>query len=330
MDNSRDKPYIRTSAWECMTLDEASETVWTECMGLKKGENALVVCDKPLRTIGYTLFEKAAELEAEAFFLEMIPLHVHGEEPPSLVADAMKSADVVVIPTSTSLSHTQARKEANAQGARIATLPNITEDIMKRTVPVDYEKIRTRSEALAELLNSAYAAYITTEKGTDLTLPLKGMKAEPDFGLYHNKGDFGNLPAGEAYIAPAEGVSEGTLVVDGAIAGIGKLKELVTITVRNGMAETIENCPELENTLDEHGELARNIAELGVGTNDKAQVIGNVLEDEKVMGTVHVALGNNALFGGSVDVPVHIDCIVLNPTLVIDDEVVIDNGELLV
>lgn len=313
-----------------MNLDEASEIVWNECMNLKEGENTLIVCDKPLRTIGGTLFEKAVELGGEAFFLEMIPRQIHGEEPPSMVADVMKSADVIVIPTSTSLSHTKARREACAKGARIATLPNITEDIMKRTIPVNYEEIKKRSEAIANLLNSADVAYLTTEKGTDLTLPLKGMKAEPDFGLYHNKGDFGNLPAGEAYIAPLEGVSEGTLLVDGAIAGIGKLEEEVTITIVNGMAKTIENCPELEKMLDEHVERARNIAELGVGTNDKATVVGNILEDEKVMGTVHVALGNNVLFGGTVDVPIHLDCIVLHPTLEIDDELVIENGELLV
>ncbi|KYK30519.1 MAG: aminopeptidase [Theionarchaea archaeon] len=313
-----------------MNLDKASEIVWSECMNLKEGENALIVCDKPLRTIGSTLFEKAVELGGEAFFLEMIPRQIHGEEPPSMVADVMKSADVIVIPTSTSLSHTKARREACAKGARIATLPNITEDIMMRAIPVDYEEIKKRSEAIANLLNSADAAYLTTEKGTDLTLPLKGMKAEPDFGLYHKRGDFGNLPAGEAYIAPLEGVSEGTLIVDGAIAGIGKLEEVVTITVVNGMAKTIENCPELEKMLDEHGERARNIAELGVGTNDKATVVGNILEDEKVMGTVHVALGNNVLFGGTVDVPIHLDCIVLHPTLEIDGELVIENGELLV
>jgi leucyl aminopeptidase (aminopeptidase T) len=311
-------------------LTEASETVWTECMGLEKEELALVLCDKPLRSIGYTLFEKAAELGSEAVFLEMIPLTVHGEEPPPLVADAMKSADVVVIPASTSLSHTEARRQANAHGARVATMPGITEDIMKRAVPADYQKIEERSVKIADLLSAAAAARITTEKGTDLTLPLKGRMAKPDIGIYHEKGDFGNLPAGEAYIAPLEEMSEGTLVVDGAIAGIGKLDKLVTITIRNGKAETIENCPQLEEILDAHGELARFVAELGVGTNDKARVVGNILEDEKVMGTVHVAVGNNVSFGGIVNVPVHLDCIILSPTLEIDDETVIDNGKLLI
>ena len=312
------------------SLDKASEIVWTECMDLKKGENTLVLCDKPLRNIGYTLFEKAVELEAQAFLMEMVPLSTHGEEPPSMVTEAMKAADIVVIPTSTSLSHTQARKEANANGARIATLPSITEDIINRAINVDYQAIRKRSETIADMMTAADTARITTGKGTDITLVLKGREGEPDCGIYHNPGDFGNLPAGEAYIAPLEGESEGTLVVDGAIAGIGRLEKLVTITVEEGMAQTIENCPELEEKLDEHGRMARNIAELGVGTNDKATVIGNILEDEKVMGTVHVAMGNNALFGGNVNVPVHLDCIILNPTLTIGDELIIDKGTLLI
>ena len=311
-------------------LDEASEIIWTDCMNLQGGEYALVVCDRPLRTIGYSLFEKAVELKADAFLLEMVPLTVHGEEPKPVVIETMKTADVVVIPTSTSLTHTNARRAANAQGARVATMPAITEDIMQRAIPVDYEKLKERSVTVAELLNAADAARITTGKGTDLVLPLKGRKAEPDIGIYHERGDFGNLPAGEAYIAPLEGVSEGVMVVDGAIAGIGKLDELVTITVRNGMAERIENCPQLEKALDEHGALARSIAELGVGTNEKAQVIGNVLEDEKVMGTVHVAMGNNKSFGGTVDVPVHLDCIILEPTLEIDDEIIIEKGKWLI
>jgi leucyl aminopeptidase (aminopeptidase T) len=311
------------------TLDDASEIIWNDCMGLQKGENTLVLCDKPLRSIGYTLFEKAVQLGFEAFLMEIKPLTIHGEEPPSTVAETMKLADVVVIPTSTSLSHTDARRKANAAGARVATLPGITEDIMGRAIAVDYKHVKERSIKIADMLTAADAARITTEKGTDVTIPLKGREGKPDFGIYHETGDFGNLPAGEAYIAPLEGVSEGTLVVDGAIAGVGKLDDLVTIIIRDGMAHTIENCPQLQKMLDEHGDNARNVAELGVGTNEKATVIGNILEDEKAIGTVHVAFGNNVSFGGTVDVPVHLDCIIQEPTLEIDDTIILDKGTLL-
>jgi leucyl aminopeptidase (aminopeptidase T) len=311
------------------SLEKASETIWTECMGLKKEESSLVVYDEPLKNIGYALHE-AAKLKSESFLLKMKSLTVHGEEPPPDVARTMKAMDVVVIPTSTSLTHTRARKEANAQGARIATLPMITEDTMKRAIHVDYEDMRKRSETIADLLTKADSAHITTEKGTDLEISLKGRKSVADFGIYHDKGDYGNLPAGEAFIAPLEGESNGTLVVDGAIAGIGKLEEDVYIAVEDGLAKTIENCPQLVKILDVHGAEARNIAELGIGTNEKATITGNILEDEKVMGTVHVALGNNASFGGTVNVSVHLDCIVLDPTFTIGGKQIIDCGKLLV
>jgi leucyl aminopeptidase (aminopeptidase T) len=206
----------------------------------------------------------------------------------------------------------------------------ITEDTMKRAIHVDYEDMRKRSETIADLLTKADSAHITTEKGTDLEISLKGRKSVADFGIYHDKGDYGNLPAGEAFIAPLEGESNGTLVVDGAIAGIGKLEEDVYIAVEDGLAKTIENCPQLVKILDVHGAEARNIAELGIGTNEKATITGNILEDEKVMGTVHVALGNNASFGGTVNVSVHLDCIVLDPTFTIGGKQIIDCGKLLV
>ena len=311
------------------TLEEAAEIVWTECMGVKEDETVLVIYDEPLKNVGKALYNKAVALQFHSQLLEMEPLTVHGQEPPRYVAEAMKEKDVVVIPTSKSLSHTKARKEASANNVRIATLPGVTDDIMKRTINVDYQTIKNRSETIAAVLTDADTAVITTEKGTDLTIALKGREALADFGIYHEKGDFGNLPAGEAYIAPLEGKSKGKLVVDGAIAGIGKLKDEVTIIVDKGMAIEIQNCPELGSVLDAHGTKANNIAELGVGTNDKAQVVGNVLEDEKVMGTVHVALGNNVFFGGKVNVPVHLDCIILNPTLTVDGNLIIEKGTLL-
>jgi leucyl aminopeptidase (aminopeptidase T) len=295
-------------------------------MGLNKEEPALILCDTPLRIIGTALFDKAVELGSHPYLVEMVPLPIHGTEPPPMIADIMKSVDVAVVPTTASLSHTHAREEANIQGTRIATLPGITQDIMERTLNIQYDELKERTEKIAALLTDAEIAHVMSEKGTDILISLKGRRADPDFGIIKNKGEFGNLPAGEAYIAPLEGKSDGVIVVDGAIASIGKVDDPVTITVKDGMATSIENCPELEEALDAHGPLARSVAELGVGTNEKATVTGNILEDEKAMGTVHIAMGNNLLFGGTVDVPVHLDCIILNPTLVVDDTIIIENG----
>jgi leucyl aminopeptidase (aminopeptidase T) len=115
------------------------------------------------------------------------------------------------------------------------------------------------------------------------------------------------------------------------MSGVGVVEEPIKMTVESGYVTEItggHGARMLEDAIADLGKPARNIAELGVGTNDRAIITGKVLEDEKVLGTVHLALGNNVGFGGTCDVPVHLDGIILRPTLVIDDEVIIKEGAL--
>lgn len=314
-------------------LEKSAEIAIRQCMAVKPGETVLVVADEPTRNVGRALWEKAVEAGAEALYMEMTPRKNDGTEPPAAVAAAMLQADVILGATSRSISHTQARKEASKKGARIATLPGITEDIMQRTLSADYQTIAAISEKFADLLTKGKTAHITTPAGTDLTLSIEGREGHPDTGINHASGDFSNLPAGEAYIAPVEETAEGVVVIDGAMAGIGVLETPIKLTVEKGYVTQIEGGREtqkLEDMLADCGKLARNIAELGIGTNDQAILSGRVLEDEKVKGTVHIAIGNNFGFGGQVQVPIHLDGILLNPTLSIDGQVVIKDGKHLI
>lgn len=311
-------------------LGKSADIAIRQCMAVKPGETVLVVTDMPTRSVGQALWEKAVEAGAEALYMEMVPRKNDGAEPPAAIAAAMLQADVVLGATSRSFSHTQARKAASKKGVRMATLPGITEDIMQRTLNADYERIATVSTLFAGLLSKGSHVHISTPAGTDLTLSIAGRDGHPDTGINHEAGDFSNLPAGEAYIAPVEGTTEGVFVIDGAMAGIGVLETPIKLTVEKGYVSKIEGGQEgrkLEATLDEYGKEARNIAELGIGTNDQAILSGRVLEDEKVMGTVHIALGNNVGFGGTCQIPLHLDGILLNPTLTIDGQVVIKDGK---
>lgn len=305
------------------------------CLGVKQGEQVLVVADEGTRGVGHVFWEQAAALGAEAMYLEMLPRQVNGEEPPLAVAEAMKQAAVVVAATSKSLSHTKARREANQRATRVASLPGITGEMLARTMTADYQKIANLSQKIADILSKGKEAHITTPAGTDLTMSLLGRTAEPDTGMLQQQGSFGNLPAGEAYIAPLEGTTNGLLVIDGSMAGVGHLQggKAIRITVENGYATSIEGCPEaqkLDELLRPLGKEAYNIAELGVGTNDKAIITGKVLEDEKVLGTVHVALGNSISFGGKVDVPIHLDGILLKPTLTVDGIEILNAGKMMI
>jgi leucyl aminopeptidase (aminopeptidase T) len=311
-------------------LKEAARVALTDCADVRAGENVVVVTDEPLRNRGVAFWETAREMGADAIFCEIIPRETNGEEPPKAVAALLRECDVFMIPTSKSLSHTDARREASANGARGATLPNITEDTMKRTLRADYAKIEEMTKRIAGLLKGASEARVTTELGTDITMSLEGREWKEDTGIVRAPGTFTNLPAGEAYLAPVEGTAAGRMVIDGSCAGVGVVKSPITIDVADGFATEItggEEADALKKIVTPFGEDGRNIAELGIGTNDKAQLVGSTLEDEKVMGTVHIALGDNKSMGGKVSVASHLDLIIKAPTLVVDGKEIIKAGK---
>ncbi len=310
-------------------LLSASVVAVRDCMGLQKNEKVLVITDEPSRTIGYALWQATKELGNDVLLVEMLPRKSNGEEPPAEVAALMKVADVVLCPTSKSLTHTDARREASAQGIRVATLPGVTEEIMVRCMNADYNRIAERTIALCELMEKTTAIRVTAPRGTDITMPIKGRKAYASSGLFREKGQSGNLPTGEAYLAPLEGTSNGIVVVDGSMASVGMVNEPITIHVKDGYATEITGGVEAQKfiaLLEPHGKDARTVAELGIGTNDKAILSGKIIEDEKVMGTIHIAFGDNKSMGGSVRVASHLDGLIKEPTVWFDDLMIMKDG----
>jgi len=242
-------------------------------------------------------------------------------------------ADVILCPTTKSLTHTNARRAASALGKRIATFPGITKEVMIRGLNADYNKIAALTLKLTKLMNKTDLIRVTAPNGTDISMSIKGRKTIPSKGLFHNKGESGNLPTGEAFAAPIEGKSEGVFVADGSFAGIGVLKTPIKVKVEKGLATEItggEEANKLINMLEKFGSKGRNIAEIGIGTNDKVKLSGILLEDEKKLGTVHIALGDNKSMGGNVNVPIHLDGVILKPTVYFDGKIIMQNGKLLV
>jgi leucyl aminopeptidase (aminopeptidase T) len=292
----------------------------------------LVISNEEQREIAESLAAAAKSSARSVTLLEFPALSRHGEEPPAEVAEAMAGADVVFAPTSRSLSHTQARTEATRRGARIATMPTITNEIFARAVPVDYAQLERTGERLAACLTAASTARITSAAGTDIVLDLEGRAGLSDDGRLHKDGSFGNLPAGEAYVAPLETEGDGVIVFDGSLAGYGLLTTPARVRVERGRAVEAEGDAGawLLDTLDAGGPHGRSLAELGIGTNPAATLTGNVLEDEKVIGTIHLAFGSSAGIGGVNQAGVHIDGVVLRPRVELDDRRVLEDGKLLV
>lgn len=309
-------------------LTEISKNVLKNCLGLQENETFLVVTDDVKKELAESLYQAGKQLGAEAMLAVMRERNKSGEEPPAAIAAAMVNASVVVCITQHSLTHTQARKNAVAAGARVATMPGITEDMfLEGAIAADYTKVSVLTKRVADLLTKGKKVRIEKD-GYNLAFSIADRNGIPSTGMYLNPGESGNLPSGEAYIAPIEEIAEGQILIDGSIAGIGKLNSPVLLTIEKGRIIRAEG-DAAEKLLQILGDGdGRLLGEFGIGTNDKARITGVVLEDEKVYGTIHVAFGSNNTFGGTITAGVHIDGVVSKPNVYIDDQLIMENGQL--
>ncbi|MDD3687053.1 MAG: aminopeptidase [Bacteroidales bacterium] len=312
-------------------LMQASIIGLRDAMGLKPDETLLIVTDEIKREIGVALHEAGKELCKESILLEIKSREINGQEPPASVAEMMKMVDVVVCPTAKSLTHTDARRNAVKEGVRVGTMPGISVEIMSRCLNADFDKIIELTNHFVKKLEGVKTIKVVTEAGTNLTMPVEGRMVIPSTGVLREKGQSGNMPSGEVYLAPIEGASNGTLVIDGSMASIGMIKTPIKVNIVNGFAEEItggEEAERLITILDKSGRDARAVAEFGIGTNYKAILTGQILEDEKVFGTIHVAFGNNLTMGGTIAVNSHLDGLVKEPDVYFDDVLIMQKGKM--
>ncbi|MGQ3412580.1 aminopeptidase [Natrinema sp. LN54] len=305
-------------------LRAAAETAVRQCLNLEGEESCAVVTDDEREPIGEAIYEVASEITDDAVIVRYPPGETHGSEPPEPVAAAMAAADVVLAPTTKSLSHTRARTEANEAGARVATLPGITEDVFTTGLAADYESIAAHCEAVREQVAGADEIRVTTDAGTDITFGVADREWLSDTGIVHEPGEMSNLPAGEVFISPE--TADGTFVIDGTMRPHGLLEDghRLTFEVEDGLVTHIsddEIRETVENAAADVGDAAYNLAELGIGTNVAVtELVGSVLLDEKAGGTVHIAIGDNAGIGGETEAPIHLDGILREPTVYADGD----------
>lgn len=328
-------------------------------MGLKKGERSVVVTDLPtvehwaafdserLATMvrRNTLAKTMAEIgrqefpEATVDFFAFPATGRSGTEPPPEAAQRMQGYDILVAVTNFSMTHTDARQQVCLRGGRAASMPGFTPEMFYPGGPmaVDYLQVAEDTQRMAALLTKARSARIASPAGTNLTIPLEGRNGMSDDGNYEGPGKWGNLPAGEAYIAPPEGFAHGTLVMEpGWYRGLDRP---VVITFDGGQVVAIQGDGEVADTLrrlmvpgSANPAIAtrRNLGELGIGTNPNARSVENLLECEKIRGTVHIGIGDNAHMGGQVTSDSHMDIVVSKPDFWLDERLVIQAGTWLV
>ncbi len=246
-----------------------------------------------------------------------------------------QAVDVVIALSNYSTSHTRFRDLlTRVCSARYASMPLFDVRMFEGAMDVDWKALRKRTKAIARLVDRAVEVVISTPNGTEMRLSKKGRRAHTDSGDLRRPGSFGNLPAGEVYLAPLEGTAEGMLVLEWAPTR--RLSSPVTLRVRGGYVEEVEGRDDFVFTLRERLAERRenaNIAEIGIGTNDRAVRPDNILESEKILGTIHVALGDNSSFGGKVKTPFHQDFVFFRPTVVLkfrdsSEETLMKDGKL--
>ncbi len=295
---------------------EPPEGLWRAAFGERAVES--LKAERLLRA----LIQKKASPEKTARAEEIVRRHCD------------QAVDAVIALSNYSTSHTRFRDLlTRVCGARYASMPLFDAGMFEGAMDVDWKALRRRTKAMARLVDRAVEVRVSTPNGTDIRLSKKGRKALADTGDLRRPGSFGNLPAGEVYFAPVEGSAEGTLVLEWAPTR--RLSSPLRLTVRAGYVVDVEGVDEFGAALGERLAERRenaNIAEVGIGTNDRASRPDNILESEKILGTVHIALGDNSSFGGEVKTPFHQDFVFFRPTVVLvyrdsSEETLLENGK---
>lgn len=207
------------------------------------------------------------------------------------------------------------------RGLRVGHSPGIHEDMLDGgPMDVDYSLMAVQAASLIDALAGATSVTVTAPSGTDITLGVQGRRFVTDVRVSAaEKGC--NLPCGEVYGAPVEDGADGLVVADGAIGGEGPPPSPVALKVRGGRVVGVR-CTDagwqrrITQLLDTDPG-ARTIAELGIGLNPKARLVGRMLEDEKALRTAHIAFGSNiGMPGGVNESRMHVDYLIHRPTIV--------------
>lgn len=304
------------------------------CAKVRPGENVLVVTDYLTQSVAKSVAMAAYEVTPNVNIITMLPRQIDGQEPPECVAAAMGKADVIFTPVRKSITHTNAVKSAIQHGARGIMLTAYVEDMLiSGGIEADFEGLKARTKKMAEIWTQGKKVRITTPGGTDIVASIEGRPGNAHPGLAHEPGQMTTVPNIEASVSPVEGTTEGVIVADASIPyfDIGVLTEPVVYTVEKGRVVKIEGGVQAQKVAkmmaDQKDENVYNIAQLSVGLNPHCRLCGLMLEDEGVYGTAHVGIGTSTVLGGKVKTSMHYDVLMWRPTIVIDSEVVIKEGQ---
>tara|TARA_B100000003_G_scaffold208868_1_gene230886 strand:- start:2694 stop:3821 length:1128 start_codon:yes stop_codon:yes gene_type:complete len=333
--NSKSTEYEENSE---QLLATSAKMVVETCMDIRRGENVLIVCDPTTGAIGQALHEAVTERSERVLLIVMPKGRHHGEEPPTPVASLMRQQQVILAPTRYSLTHTRAIRQALRDGARVATMPGMTEEMFTHGgMSANFNEIKRKISNLGPYLRRRRIINVKSDNGTDITFEVNWREWKlDDNGICNRPRMLTNLPAGKAFIMPREGTMNGKVIIDGSWDAT-LLDEEIELEIENGIVIDVKGGTTAANIRQEFGEVARKlrskdrenvwtVAEFGFGVNEQARLGGNVLEDEKRLGTCYFAIGDNSALGGNSSVGIHIPGVIKSPSVWLDDTQILDSG----
>ena len=313
------------------------------CLAVKPGERFQALVDEPFADVGLRLCDAALAAGAASAACVVVPDSARpllGSYEPFVASLAETDAVCFWFVQIHDGEFAGFRKPLYTRaleiGTRVAFGGHMDHSILEHEMAADYGALRELTARLGERMSGAARVRVTTPAGTDCTFDVTGREWKLDDGVLDQPGAFGNLPAGEAFVAPLATGADGVCVIDRSIAlgGVGLVDEPILLTFERGRIVSVEGGRSADATraaIAEAGAGADVVAELGIGTNAGARITGSVITDEKVLGTAHVAFGDNASgsYGGDNRAAIHVDGVMADATIEADGVVVMRTGVLI-
>lgn len=317
---------------KCLDAADAAKNALKCVLDAKKGQRITIFCDQEKLEVSEMFAVGALKLGMKTRLVTLkSQANVYREKVPLEIATILEKhpADIYInllrgVREETSFRIELTKMETQTHKARLAHCPGITMDMLTHGAMAltagDHKKMQEYAQRLIRRLSKVIKVEVTNPAGTHISMNTEKRPFFTDTMLDKKTLKWMNLPTGEVLVAPVEDSLQGKLVCDMAIGGIGPINEPLEIIVKDGKArETISEDPQVLRTVrDSLGTDggASVVGEFAFGINPKARFVEEFLESEKMLGTIHVAFGNNSdMPGGKNPSRNHMDMLMSKPTV---------------
>ena len=319
------------------TIDvtRSAELIVRRLLAVKSGEQVALVCDPHSEMSMVYALAGAVESAGGEYTILLMPTRTTARknELTPVVERGLEAADCLIgltgscgAPTySAAVKKLYDRKQLRTISMVMRSLDNFTEGGAR----ADYDVLYEEGQKLAAVWREAEHLHLTTPAGTELRAPVAGEEVIVECGFATEPGLEAAFSDGEVSQMPQQGKANGAIVVDGPIAHLGMPDSPIRLEVLSGRVTAVEGASRQAEELRqiiESVENANNVAEIGIGLNPLSRRNGDFEEEKKGRGNVHVAIGDNIFYGGSVQCAVHMDMVMYRSTVRLDDRVVVDHG----